>query len=98
MPPGLLRAEAADSARESIAGAASVAASLSGPEGAAILASARDAFTTSMNVVAVIVAVVAVALSAVAFTQLRSAGSAAGSSPGEGGRADEAAEQLSIDP
>jgi DHA2 family multidrug resistance protein-like MFS transporter len=95
--PGGVPAGATDNAKESIAGATAVASSLAASQGSELLANARDAFTTSMNVVAVIVAVLAMALSVVAFTRLRDAGSP-GVAPSGGETADDATKPVSVDP
>ncbi|MFI5621788.1 MFS transporter [Streptomyces sp. NPDC051567] len=70
----------ADTARESIAGALTVAADLTGPVGGALLSGARDAFTTSLNSIAAISAALALVLAAMAVISLRHVASA-----GEGG-------------
>jgi EmrB/QacA subfamily drug resistance transporter len=55
-----LPAEAAEIARQSLAGAGAVAAQIGGPSGAALLASAQEAFVSAMSVSAIAGAAVAV--------------------------------------
>ncbi|BCB74065.1 MFS transporter [Phytohabitans flavus] len=69
--PGSVPAEAADAARESIAGALPVAAQLGSPVGVELLESARAAFTQGMNVVALVAAVLFAVLAVVAVLGLR---------------------------
>jgi DHA2 family multidrug resistance protein-like MFS transporter len=95
--PGGLPAGTADTARESIANATAAASGLPGAQGAELLALARDAFTTSLNIVAIAVAVLAVALSVVAFVRLRDAGAPA-EAPSEAGPADDATKPVPMDP
>jgi DHA2 family multidrug resistance protein-like MFS transporter len=71
--PAGLPAEAADAAKESIAGAAVAAARLPATQGAELFANAQQAFTTGMNYIAVIVATMAAVLAVVAATMLRDA-------------------------
>jgi DHA2 family multidrug resistance protein-like MFS transporter len=72
IPGGIPARDAAD-AKESIAGAANAASRLPVGLGHELYANAQQAFTTAMNVVAVIVAVLAAALAVVAATMLRDA-------------------------
>lgn len=72
VPAGIPARDAAD-AKESIAGAANAASRLPVGLGHELYANAQQAFTTAMNVVAVIVAVLAAALAVVAATMLRNA-------------------------
>jgi DHA2 family multidrug resistance protein-like MFS transporter len=69
--PAGLPAGTAAAAKESIAGAAVTATRLPAGQGAELLANAQHAFTTGMNVVAVIVAILAALLAVVAATMLR---------------------------
>ncbi|PZF96463.1 MFS transporter [Micromonospora deserti] len=69
--PGELPAEAAGTAGESIAGATVVAEQVGGPAGAALLESAREAFTSGLNNVAVVCIFVFLGLAVVAFVGLR---------------------------
>lgn len=68
--PASLPADAADAARESLAGAATVAESLPGEAATVLVSAARDAFTAGLSTVAVVAGllfVVVAALVAVAF-------------------------------
>jgi MFS transporter, DHA2 family, multidrug resistance protein len=69
--PGSVPAEAADAARDSIAGAVPAAAQLGGPLGAQLLESARAAFTVGLNVVALVAAVLFGVLAVLAVLGLR---------------------------
>ena len=69
--PAGLPTDAATTARESIANAVAVAQQLSGPVADELLTSARQAFTSGLNVVSVLAAVLSVALAALAVLWLR---------------------------
>jgi len=70
LPPGLT-ADAVASTQDGLAGAATVAADLPGGSAAALLDSARDAFTAGLNTAAAIGVVVLLVLAAVAARWLR---------------------------
>lgn len=70
LPPGLPH-QAADDARESIAGAVTSAAHLGPPLGVDVLEAGREAFTTAMGAAATVGAVLFVALSILAAVALR---------------------------
>ncbi|MGB2567031.1 MFS transporter [Micromonospora citrea] len=69
--PGELPADAAATAKESIAGATVVAEQVGGPSAGSLLDSAREAFTSGLNTVALVCVFVFVALAVVAFVGLR---------------------------
>lgn len=69
--PATVPAEGARAAGESIAGALSVAGGLPAPAGPELLASARDAFTSSLHVVSAITAVLFLGVAALVLTTLR---------------------------
>ncbi|GAA0400208.1 MFS transporter [Microbispora corallina] len=69
--PDGVPAAAARAARESITGAASAAAGLPAQAGEALLAPARDAYTSGLNVVAAVSAVLLAAVAVLAATRLR---------------------------
>jgi DHA2 family multidrug resistance protein-like MFS transporter len=71
--PAGVPTQAASTAKEGIAGAALAAAHLPTGQGAELFANAQRAFTTGLNVVAVIAAVLAAALAVVAVTMLKEA-------------------------
>ena len=71
--PAGIPAGAASAAKESLAGAAVAAGRLPAAQGHALYANAQDAFTSALNVVAVIVAILAALLAIVAATMLRDA-------------------------
>ena len=68
---GLPAGVAGDAARESLAGAIAVAATLPEPLGNLLLIAARDAFTSSLHVVAGASAVVLLGVAVLAVTMLR---------------------------
>ncbi|AXB47387.1 MFS transporter [Amycolatopsis albispora] len=90
--PAGVPVEAADAARESIAGAAAAAQSVPGEAGAALLSVARDAFSTSLNVTVTVSASLAVLLAIVAATVLRHAPATGAADGGDGGDAPAEAE------
>ncbi|GAA1416382.1 MFS transporter [Catellatospora coxensis] len=69
--PAGLPAEAADTARETLAGAAAVAAGLPGDAGAALLAGARTAFMSGLHAAAIAAAVLMALAAALALRTLR---------------------------
>jgi DHA2 family multidrug resistance protein-like MFS transporter len=69
-PPAAL----ADTARDSLGGAAAVAATLPGPMGASLLTAAREAFTEAVIASAMVTAALAIAAAVVTATLLRAAG------------------------
>ncbi|TCB96766.1 MFS transporter [Micromonospora zingiberis] len=69
--PSELPADAANTAKESIAGATVVAEQVGGPTAGSLLDSAREAFTNGLNNVAVVCAVLFVVLALVSFIGLR---------------------------
>ncbi len=69
--PADLPAEAAAAAKESIAGALSVANGLSDPAAGALVSSAREAFTSGVHTVAVIVAVIVTTFALIGMAVLR---------------------------
>jgi MFS transporter, DHA2 family, multidrug resistance protein len=69
-PPAAL----ADTARDSLGGAAAVAATLPGPMGASLLTAAREAFTEAVIASAMVSAALAIAAAVVTATLLRAAG------------------------
>jgi DHA2 family multidrug resistance protein-like MFS transporter len=91
--PSDLPAGARDATKESLAGATSAAAKLPAAQAHALLTNAQHAFTSAMNVVAVIVAILAALLAIVAATTLRDA-----KRPGEGVPAEGAGESAQVAP
>jgi DHA2 family multidrug resistance protein-like MFS transporter len=89
--PAGLSAEQADVARDTLGGAAEVAAQLPQPVGAALLETAREAFVQGLQVTAVIGAVVLAALAVLTAIMLRRVPSAARRVDGEPGVGGEAA-------
>jgi DHA2 family multidrug resistance protein-like MFS transporter len=69
--PSVMAADAATTARESIANAVAVAERLSAPAADELLISARQAFTSGLNLVGVLAAVLSVALAGLALLWLR---------------------------
>src|SRR5262245_39628197 len=80
--PAGLPTEAAAAARDTLGGAVGVAGQLPADLGTALLASARDAFPTGLQVTAAISAAVAVGIAVLATVGLRSVGGASQAAPG----------------
>jgi DHA2 family multidrug resistance protein-like MFS transporter len=91
--PSGLPAGAKDATKESLAGATSAAARLPSAQAHELLTNAQHAFTSAMNVVAVIVASLAALLAVVAATTLRDA-----KRPGEGAPAEGAGDSARVAP
>lgn len=69
--PAEISGDSATVARESIAGAVNTAAQTSGEAGSALLKTAQEAFTTGLNIVAIVAAVFFAGLAVLALTGLR---------------------------
>jgi len=70
MPAGI-PPDLAETARQNLAAGVAVAGELPGALGSALLAAARDAFTSGLNVAGIVATVVVVALAAASFVQFR---------------------------
>ncbi len=83
--PNGLPAGAADATKQSITGAASAASKLPAAQAHALFSNAQEAFTSALNIVAIVVAILAAGLAVVAATMLKDA-----KRPGEGTQAEQA--------
>ncbi|QIQ05516.1 MFS transporter [Streptomyces liangshanensis] len=85
--PGGVPARAADASEDTLAGAVEHARGLSGDLGPALLAEARDAFTSGLNAIAIVGAVLALGTAVLVAAVIRTPASGGGEAPEPGGDA-----------